>query len=184
LVAPVARVAHHLDLRDAVEAERAQEGETLLDDLLHPYRLADPGAAHVAARLAQLAAREEPERPALAVEVAAERVHLLRGTRNEHLHHRLVRPGGYVSALELGRRLAAEELAPMAAPEADVRRRLDDQRKAEFLAGCERLVRRMRIARERDGNADGFRRLELVALALDPLQNLPARKGKAVALGE
>ena len=42
----------------------------------------------------------------------------------------------------------------------------------------------MRIARARDGNPGGFRRLELVALALDPLQNLPARKGKAVALGE
>src|SRR5205823_9907834 len=124
LVAPVARVAHHLDLRDAVETERTQEGEPLLDDLLHPYRLADPGAAHVAARLAQLAAREEPERSPVAVEVAAERVHLLRGAGNELLHHRLVRRGGFVGALELGRRLAAEELAPMAAPEADVRRRL------------------------------------------------------------
>ena len=123
-----------------MEPQRAKEGEPLLDDLLHPHRLADPGAAHVAARLAQLAAREEPERLALAVEVAAEGVRLLRGARNELLHHRLVRRGGFVGALELGGRLAAEELAPMAAPEADVRRRLHDQRKAELLACGERLV--------------------------------------------
>src|SRR5205085_4654032 len=105
----------------------------------------------VAACLTQLAAREEPERPAVAVEVAAEGVHLLRGARNELLHHRLVRRGGFVGALELGQRLAAEELAPVAAPEADVRRRLDDQRESEFLACGERLVHRVRIARARDG---------------------------------
>src|SRR5690349_17474061 len=89
LVAAVARVAHELDLRDAVEIERTQEREAVLDDFLHPERLAGPGAAHVAAGLAQLVPGEEAERLALAVEVAAERPHLIRSARDQLLHHRL-----------------------------------------------------------------------------------------------
>src|SRR5205807_408481 len=119
------------------------EGESLLDDLFHPKRFADARAAHVAAGLAQLAAREEPEGLAVAVKVAAQRVHLLGAARNQLLHHGFVRRGGLVGTVEIGCGLTAKELAPMAAPEADVRGRLDDQRAAERLAGllCERAKR-------------------------------------------
>src|SRR5262249_58730581 len=133
---------------------------------------------------AQLVPREEAERLAVAVEVAAERVHLLRAAGDQLLHHRLVRGRELVRALELGWRLAAEELALVAAPEADVRRRLDHEREADLLAGCARLLRRFRVERARDRDADRLRRLELVALALDPLEHVPAGKGKAEAFAE
>ncbi len=43
LVAPVARVALELDLREAVVAERAEEAEACVDDLLHPHAPRRPG---------------------------------------------------------------------------------------------------------------------------------------------
>src|SRR6185369_10053849 len=109
---------------------------------LDPERLAGPRASHVAARLAQLVAGEEAERLALSVEVAAQRVHLLRAARDQLLHHRLVRRRELVRTLELGRRLAAEELALVAAPEADIGGRLDDEREADLVAGGARLLGR------------------------------------------
>ena len=122
--------------------ERAQQREPVLDHLVHPERLAGARAAHEAARLAQLVPGEEAERLAVAVEVAAERVHLLGAARDQLLHHRLVRRRELVRALELGGVLAAEELALVAAPEADVGRRLHDEREADLLAGSMRLVGR------------------------------------------
>jgi hypothetical protein len=184
LVPAVARVAHELDLRDAVEVESPQESEPVLDDLVHPERLAGARAAHVAPRLAQLVPGEEPERLAVPVEVAAERVHLLGAARDQLLHHRLVRSRGLVRALELDGGLAAEELALVAAPEADVGRRLDDEREADFLAGGTRFLGRGRVQRARDRHAGRLGRLELVALALDLLQHVPAREREAVALAE
>src|SRR5438874_9551568 len=121
LVAAVARVALRLHLRDPVKAERAQEGEPLLYDLVNPDRLADARAAHEAARLAQLVAREEAERLAAGAHVTAERVQLLVAAGDQLLHHRLERRGRFVRALELGGALAPEELAPVPAPEAGVR---------------------------------------------------------------
>src|SRR4029077_15362666 len=130
-------------------------------------------AAYVAAGLAQLVSGEEPERLALAVEVAAERVHLLGAGRDQLLHHRLVRGRELVRVVELDRRLAAEELTLVAAPEADVRRRLDDQREADFVRRRARLLGRGRVEGARHRDARGLRGLELVALALDLLQHLP-----------
>ena len=95
-----------------------------------------------------------------------------------------MRRGELVCALQLGGRLAAEELALVAAPEAHVDRRLDHQREADLLAGGPRLLGRARIERARDLDPGRYGRLELVALALDLLQHVPARERKAVALAE
>ena len=117
-------------------------------------------------------------------EVAAERVHLLRAARDQLLHHRLVRRRELVGALELGGRFTAEELALLAAAEADVRRRLDDERIADLLACGAGLLARAGMERARHCDADRLCGLELVALALDLLQHLPAREREAIALAE
>ena len=127
---------------------------------------------------------EEAERLSVAVQVAAEREQLLVAARDELLHHRLVRRRVVVGALELGGALAAEELAPVGPPEADVGRWLDEDGKAELLSCGERLLARTGVERARDRNSDRVRRLELVTLALDALEDIPAREREAVALVE
>src|SRR5205085_8727461 len=85
---------------------------------------------------------------------------------------------------ELGRVLAAEELHVVRAPEADVRSRLDDQRKAKLGARRLRFLCRARVEGARDGEADRLGGVELVALRLDVLEHVPARKREAVTLLE
>ena len=62
LEAPVARIEPELGLRDAVEAERREQRERLLDDVLAPARLAHAAGAEAARHLHELAPAEEPER--------------------------------------------------------------------------------------------------------------------------
>src|SRR5205085_7656687 len=74
LVAAVARVALELDLGDAAEAEGGQEAQRVVDDLLHPDRLAHPARADAGGRLPQLAPAENAECAAVRVDVAADGV--------------------------------------------------------------------------------------------------------------
>src|SRR5436305_1167054 len=114
----VARVALELPLREAVERERAQQLQALLDDLVHPERLADAAGADARRRLSQLAPTEEAERLAVGAQVRAERVELVVAARDQLLHERLVRLGLRVGLLGVRPGLAAEGLALEASLEA------------------------------------------------------------------
>ena len=86
---PVARVALELDLADTVVAELAQQAESRLRELGQPHS-ANDGHAHVAEPrrvLAQLVAGEDGERPALRVEIRAQRVQLLVPAGDDGLQH-------------------------------------------------------------------------------------------------
>src|ERR1700760_3763441 len=90
--------------------------------------------------------------------------------------------GGPVSCPGLGGVLPLKELSLVVAAEGDVRRRLDDEREADLIAGGECFLNRAWMARLRDRKADRGRCIELVALALDLLQHVPAWEREAIAL--
>ena len=73
LEAPVARIEPELRLRDAVEPERLQQRQRLLDDVVAPARLAHAAGAEAARHLHELAPAEQPERGPGGVRVGADR---------------------------------------------------------------------------------------------------------------
>ncbi len=179
LVAPVARIALELDLGDAVEAQRAQEAQPGVDDLLDPDRLADSTRPHHRRDLQDLPSREEPERLAVLPQVAAEAVQLVVAAGDQLLDHRCEVLGVAVGAVDLGSGLRAERLAVELPLEPHRMGRLDQDGVAELVPRRTRLGRRLRIARLGNVDAGLRRRLELEALVLDPFEHVPRRKGEA-----
>ena len=131
LVAPVARIALELDLRDAVEAQRAQKAQAGVDDLLDPDRLADSTRPHHRWDLQDLPPREEPERLAVFPQVAAEAVQLVVATGDQLLDHRHEVLCVAVGAVDLGSGLSAKRLAVELPLEPHRMGRLDEDGVAE-----------------------------------------------------
>ena len=75
-------------------------------------------------------------------------------------------------------RLAAKGLSSKALLELDVTLRLDQHGQADVLCGSARLFARSRIRGARNVDARRDSLFELGALALDALEQLPARKGR------
>ena len=164
-----------------MKAERLQEPQARVDDVLHPDGLADAARADLGRDLDQLPAGEEPERLAVCPEVAAEAVELVVPTRHQLLDHR---PEGLcvgVRPLDLDRRLAAEGLSTELTLEADRVLRLDEHGEAQFLGCRARLGAARWIARLGHVDLRGDRRFELAALVLDRLEHVPGRERKQEA---
>ena len=131
LEAPVARVQPELGLRDAVVAERREQRECLLDDVLAPARLAHAAGAEAARHLQELAPAEQPERRAGGIRVRAHRPQR-RVVARDHLLQQRLAVGGAAPGLEqLGRRLADDHGPPEAPLERDRIAGLDDRRVGE-----------------------------------------------------
>src|SRR5439155_23208692 len=173
LEATVARIAFELDLREAEVAKPLQEPERGVDRLLHPDGFADPAGTDAGRGLPQLPSREHTEWASFPGQVAADRVERVVAAGNELLQHQREVRRPFVGLRELHLVLATERLAPEALLEADGMLRLDQEREAQLLRRRARFLDRAGIGGAGNVDSGSLRLLELHALALHALENVP-----------
>ena len=177
LVAAVAVITLELHLREAVEAEGAEQSHRRRDRLVHPHGLPDATRSHAGRRLAQLPAAEQAQHNAVGGDVATDRVQLVIAAGDELLDHRRERLCIRVGAFELHYAVAAERLAAEAAFEAI---RIGGLHQDGIADVCGRGPGFFDGGRVRgDGNVDAHLEcpLELHALALDQREDVPGGEG-------
>ena len=158
-------------------AELAEEAETRLGELGHPLA---HGHAHVAEPrrvLAQLVAAELRQRPALRVQVRAERVQLLVAARHDVLQHQ--RAAVVDLGVDLAELAGGADLEHVPAEPGLERQRLDrleDAREADLLHAALEVGRGVDEHRLGRVHAGAPGRLHLGALVVQPLHGLPARE--------
>src|SRR5580765_6644940 len=177
LEAAVARIALELDLRQAVVAECLEEPQRRVDGLLHPDSFAHAAGADARRGLAQLPSREDSERKTRSRQVAADGVERVVSAGNQLLHHRSELLGARVGLRDLVERRAAKRLFAETLFEADRVLGLDEHRQAELLGRAAGLLRRTGIVRAGRVDACERCRVELLALALHALEQVPRGKG-------